>query len=273
MQPPPKRSNQSSHFYTNEDQPSDTLHSSEILNNLADESDSTNTEPNVRKVPFASDNWDMFRFDCINQQDNIDRADAVTDELDGTFYSTGDTSILDNREKDNEVQDIRTDDESVSDETVSEGTEPDETISHAPDTSILPRESQYTLKLTEFSSHQLSELAKIHNITINGPKFDKISQINSWFRENFPDHARSPRGILVFPTNYKLKTEVTLKELKRNFLLSLMADYGIPRPILYRKSEDLRKHIKSFLDKNMPEHPKDETGLYIFTTRSPVPQK
>jgi len=204
------------------------------------------------KLPFEDDQWDIFRFTIPSKSDTYNGQDRqqnfpIADELDETFQGTSITSVLNN------------------DLTGSLSHENDANSNSTETDSVSSSHTEHTLKITEFTKDQLLELAKIHTIETNGVKFDQINQIDSWFRENFPDHPRSPRGILIFQTNYTPIKDMTLKELKRRLLLDLMDDYEIQKPIFYKKTEELRKIIKRYIDKNLPHHPKNATGLYLFT--------
>jgi len=226
---------------------------------IPDQPDTSKSERNTpqetprKKSPFEDDQWDIFRFTIPSSCDKHNGQDhqhnfPIADELDDTCHGTSITSVLNN--------DTPTGSLSHENDTNSNSTETD---------SVSSSQIEYSLKITEFTKDQLQGLAKIHKITTNGVKFDQVNQIDSWFLEHFPDHPRSPRGILVFQTNYTPIKDMTLKELKRRLLFDLMDDYGIQKPIFYKKTEELRKMIKTFIDKNMPNHPKTATGLYLFT--------
>ena len=219
----------------------------------------TNEPESVKKIPFSCDDWDIFRF---RRQPN---------ELKTTTNSRTMVHNLSIASENDEFSDYPC--SSVT-HTVEHGM-PAKTklqthsssLSSSDSSSIASDHSNYQLKLTNFNKKQLLDLAQIHNIPINGPMYDQVNQIDQWFQEKFPNHPRSRglTGILTFPSNYIPKNETTLSELKRKFLLNLIDDYSIPKPTFYKKTNDLRKYIKSHLDKHIPDHPKTETGLYLFT--------
>jgi len=121
-------------------------------------------------------------------------------------------------------------------------------------------------KLSEFTKEELVELAGRYNLTLSGPKYDQLDQINSYFKDNFPDHPRSRiGGILLFPQQFTLTETRTINQLSKNQLQALRSDYKIPRPTLPKSKDDLKKYISNYIAKHIPDHPKNDSGVHIFT--------
>ena len=158
-------------------------------------------------------------------------------DQDETFHSTGDISLID--------------------------TSGDETLTIKSSESS---ESNSDFKINTLDRDQVLHIANIYEISTNGPIFDRIDQIDRYFREHIPCHPRNDKGTLVFPPKlFKcLIDRKCLDDLTKNILLVLMKCYGIPKPIFYTK-EVLKKTIKTFIDKHIPHHPVNDNGQYIFT--------
>ena len=74
---------------------------------------------------------------------------------------------------------------------------------------------------------QVIHIADLYSIPTNGPMFDRINQIDNYFRQNLPDHPRNEKGALLFsPDIFNcLVNKKTLDELSKNLLVVLMKDY------------------------------------------------
>ena len=226
------------------------------------ESSAEAAEPTLH--PFGDNCWDVFRFnnsDDAAANNRMEFEDAPTNStasnsdalrystteatdnaLDDTFHSTADTSIIDDSvtETYSEVGTIGSDDQ---------------------------YDNSYALCITALDKEQLLRIAAKYNLVTQGPVYDRIDQIDHYFKINVPDHPRNERGVLLFQPEFSVDRPKILTELSKNLCIALMKDYKMKRPFLYKTftKDHLQNLIKSHLTKNFPDHPVDQYGNYIFT--------
>ena len=130
----------------------------------------------------------------------------------------------------------------------------------------------YKLKLYQMTTGEIDSLAVDLKIPINGNLCEKKSQIDAFFRQNHPQHARTTEGHLVFETTFNPTTKSKMKTFSTLELGALMSAYDLKQPSVFANKQAIYKHVKKQLLKKYPAAEMIDDDIVFTVKRSESPE-